>query len=115
MGAVGFGVHAGDEFIAPQDGEDEVAVFAFGGGDVALNDVIEVEEPAQAVALDDEVVERGEDADVVVFRLLVQCEGFGQGVAGDFGEFFHAQFDDFAGFEQLAQGGFYFAGAFGVL
>jgi len=59
--SVGFGVEAGDESVAPEDGENEVAVFAFGSGDVAFESVVEIEEFLDARVLDDQVVEGVEE------------------------------------------------------
>ena len=42
--AIGLGVDAGDEIVAPKHGQGEVAVAAFGGRGVTLKLIVEVEQ-----------------------------------------------------------------------
>lgn len=53
-------VDAPDEAVSVQDGQNVVAVLAFGGGDVNLDTEAEIPHQLGAVAVADEVVEGGE-------------------------------------------------------
>ena len=61
--AVGLEVEGGDDPVADEDRKGEVAVAALVLRDIGLEDVIVAEEEAEALALDDERVERREDVD----------------------------------------------------
>lgn len=102
MGAVGLRVHAGDELVAPKDGEGEVAEFALGGGDVNFGDVVEMEEPLEALALDGEVVEGRQNARGGRLDGGGKFQAGGEGVGGGA---LDVEGGDFLGFEETSQGG----------
>ncbi len=62
-GAVGLEVDGGEDAVADEDREGEVAEAAARGGDVGLEEMVVAEDLAEALALDDQRVEGREDVD----------------------------------------------------
>src|SRR5690606_27691815 len=68
-GAVGLEVEQGDDLVADQDGQGEVAELSLRLCHIGLEDVLVAEKQLQAGALDNERIERAEDMDDWIERL----------------------------------------------
>src|SRR5262245_25210645 len=64
--AVGLEVDGGDDLVAEEHGEREIAEASLRLGDVGLEDVVVVEEESQPLALQDQRIEGREDVDQAV-------------------------------------------------
>src|ERR1700745_3754342 len=71
---IGFRIHPPDQPIAPKYRKDEIAVFSFVSPNIYLHGVIKIKEPLQSLALDDQVVERGQKADNVFVQRRIEFE-----------------------------------------
>src|SRR6516165_10073328 len=75
---IGFRVHPPDHTIAPKYRQNEIAIFSFVSRNINLDCVIKIEEPLQSLALDGQVVERGQKADNAVGQRGIEFERLAQ-------------------------------------
>ena len=97
-----FRIHPSDQPVAPQYRKNEIAVFPLFDRDVNFDDIVKIEEPVQSLALNRQIIERGQEADDVAlhrrtkFKRLPKCE------QAQFQEIGDAYLDGFSAFNKRA-------------
>ena len=75
--AIRLEIDRGDDFVADEDGQGEVAEFALGPWHIRFEDVVVAEEEFEALALDDQRIEGREDVHQALIRRRGRLERFG--------------------------------------
>src|SRR6516225_923200 len=90
---IGFRIHPPDQTIAPKYRKNEIAIFSFVSPNINLHGVIKIKEPLQSLALDGQIVERGQKADNVFVQRRIEFERLGERKEGSFRKIGGAELD----------------------